>query len=72
MADELAVLDRGITAALVALRRARAALEHSPNSTAVMRADMAESTLDGLLDQRWLAVLGARGTAPSELSAPHH
>jgi hypothetical protein len=49
--DELATLDRRITDALAALRCARAVVEHSANSTTLRRADMAERTLNGLLDQ---------------------
>jgi hypothetical protein len=52
MADELAVLDRCITDALATVRRARAAVERSTNSTSLLRAEVAERTLDGLLDQR--------------------
>jgi len=52
MADELESLDRRITDALNALRCARAVVEHSANSTTRWHEDMAERTLNGLLDQR--------------------
>jgi hypothetical protein len=52
MADALANLDRRITDALNALRFARAVVEHSANSTTRWHEDMAERTLNGLLDQR--------------------
>ncbi|HLM04347.1 MAG TPA: hypothetical protein VK402_04045 [Blastococcus sp.] len=71
MVDELAVLDRRITDALAAVRRARAAVEHSTNSTSLLRADLAEHTLDGLLDQRSRAVLERRDMALAGASAPH-
>jgi hypothetical protein len=72
MGDELAVLDGLITDALSALRRARAAVEHSTNSTSLWHADMAECTLNGLLDRRRRAVVdgldmalaGGRGPDP--------
>jgi hypothetical protein len=50
--DGLAILDRRIADALAALRCARAAVEHSTNSATRWHADMAERTLNGLLDQR--------------------
>ena len=52
MTDQLANLDRSIADALNALRCARAVVEHSANSTTRWHEDMAERTLNGLLDQR--------------------
>jgi hypothetical protein len=52
MADDLADLDRRITDALTALLCARAVTQHSANSTSRWHEDMAERTLNGLLDQR--------------------
>ena len=52
MDDELAIIDRRITDALAALRCARAAVEHSANNTTRWHQDLAERTLNGLLDQR--------------------
>ena len=52
MANELVKLDRRITEALNALRCARAVVEHSANSTTRWHEDMAERTLNELLDQR--------------------
>jgi hypothetical protein len=50
--DGPAILDRRITDALAALRCARAAVEHSANNTTRWHEELAERTLDGLLDQR--------------------
>jgi hypothetical protein len=69
MPDDLMLLDRRITDALAALRHARAAVEHSTNSASVMRANIAECTLNALLDQRRragsdhrdMALAGGRG-----------
>jgi hypothetical protein len=63
MAEELTVLDRRITDALAAVRRARAAAEHSTNSVSLLRAELAENELDGLLDQRRRVVLDPRDVA---------
>jgi hypothetical protein len=52
MADGLADLDRRITEAMTALRCARAVAQHSANSTTLWQEEMAERTLNGLLDQR--------------------
>ena len=52
MADELAVLDRRITEALAALRCARELAGHSADSSTRWEEDMAERTLDRLLDRR--------------------
>ena len=74
MDDGLAILDRRITDALAALRCARAAVEHSANSTTRWHEDQAERTLNGLLDQRLRAQMqdhasvlaGATVGSPSE------
>jgi hypothetical protein len=58
MAEDLATLDRRITDALAALRRARRVVERSANGTTRWREDMAERTLDGLLEQRSRAQSG--------------
>ena len=63
MADELANLDRRITDALAALRRARAVVEHSANGTTHWQQDVAERSLNGLLDQRSRAELNQRRLA---------
>jgi hypothetical protein len=68
MADELRNLDRRITDALNALRCARAVVEHSPNSTTRWHEDMAERTLNGLLDQRPHSRLGEHATVPARVS----
>ena len=60
MDDELAILDRRITDALAALRCARAAVEHSANSATRWHEDVAERTLNGLLDQRLRAQMKDR------------
>ena len=52
MADDLADLDRRITDAMTALRCARAVAQHSANSKTRWHEEMAERTLNGLLDQR--------------------
>jgi hypothetical protein len=52
VADDLARLDRRIADALTALRCARAVAQHSANSKTRWHEEMAELTLDGLLDQR--------------------
>ena len=63
MVDELADLDRRITDALATLRRARAVVEHSANSSTRWREEIAERTLDGLLDQRSRASSDGRAMA---------
>jgi hypothetical protein len=63
MADQLAVLDRRITEALAALRRARGAAEHPGDTIPLSNEDMAERRLNGLLDQRGRVVLEQRETA---------
>ena len=60
MADELANLDRRITDALAALRRARAVVEHSANGTTQWQQDVAERSLNGLLDQRYRTAMNER------------
>jgi hypothetical protein len=65
MADELATLDRRITDALNALRCARAVVEHSTNSTTRLHAEMAERTLNGLLDQRPRAQMNEHAMLPA-------
>ena len=52
MADDLADLDRRITDAMTALRRARAVVQHSADGEARWHEEMAERTLNGLLDRR--------------------
>jgi hypothetical protein len=52
MPDDLADLDRRITDAMTALRCARAVAQHSANSNTPWHEEMAERTLNGLLDQR--------------------
>jgi hypothetical protein len=52
MADDLADLDRRITDAMTALRRARAVAQHSANGQTRWHEEMAERTLNGLLDRR--------------------
>jgi uncharacterized protein (DUF924 family) len=52
MADDLADLDRRITDAMTALRSARAVVQHSANSATRWQEEMAEHTLNRLLDQR--------------------
>ena len=52
MADELAELDRRITEALRALRRARALGERAPTAETRWHEALAERTLDQLLDRR--------------------
>jgi hypothetical protein len=52
MADDLADFDRRITDAMAALRCARVVVQHSANSTTRWHEEMAERTLNGLLDQR--------------------
>lgn len=69
-ADELTALDRRITDALAAVRRARAAVEHSPNSSSLSGADLAERTLDALLDHRCRLVLRRPDRALAGVSAP--
>jgi hypothetical protein len=59
MVDGLALLDRRITDALAALRCARAAVAHSANSRTRSHEDLAERTLNGLLDQRLRAQMRA-------------
>ena len=74
MDDGLAILDRRITDALAALRCARAAVDHSSNNRTRWHQDLAERTLNGLLDQRLRAQLtehadalaGATVGAPSD------
>ena len=51
MVDERTNLDRRITDALAALRYARAVVEHSDNSTTRWHEELAERTLNALLDQ---------------------
>jgi hypothetical protein len=51
MVDEQASLARRITDALASVRCARAVVEHSANSTTRRQEDMAERTLNALLDQ---------------------
>jgi hypothetical protein len=63
MADELAVLDRRIAEAMVALRRARALSQHSANSETRWNEEMAERTLNGLLDRRSRHQIGERAKA---------
>jgi hypothetical protein len=75
MAEELALLDRRITEALAALRRARTMVGESANSTTGGREDMAERVLDRLLDQRSRAQLrahadGLAGTAAGPAGRP--
>lgn len=57
MDDELPIIDRRITDALAALRCARAAVERSANNATRWHVDLAERTLNGLLDQRLRAQL---------------
>jgi hypothetical protein len=52
MVDDLADLDRRITDAMTALRCARAVAQRSANSKTLWHEEMAERTLNGLLDQR--------------------
>jgi hypothetical protein len=52
--DDLAQLDRRITDALTALRRARDVNGHSPTSESLWQESLAECTLNGLLDRRRL------------------
>ena len=70
MVDDLANLDRRITDALGALRRARAAAEGSADRTARWRAEMAERLLDDLLEQRPRRALVEAGTPAG--TAPGH
>jgi hypothetical protein len=58
--EGLAIIDRRITDALAALRCARAAVEHSANSATRWHEDVAERTLNGLLDQRLRAQMKDR------------
>jgi hypothetical protein len=60
MADDLADLDRRITDAMTALRRARAVAQHSANSEALWHEEMAERRLNGLLDQRYRSAMNER------------
>jgi hypothetical protein len=62
MADVLANLDRRITEALSALRCARAVVEHSANSTTRWHEEMAERTLNALLEQRPRAQMSEHAT----------
>jgi hypothetical protein len=58
--DGLAILDRRIADALAALRCARAAVEHSANNTTRWHEELAERTLNALLDQRLRAQMTDR------------
>jgi hypothetical protein len=60
MPDDLADLDRRITDAMTALRCARAVAQHSANSNTPWHEEMAERTLNGLLDQRPGSAMGER------------
>jgi hypothetical protein len=57
MLDDLAELDRRITDALTALRRARDVSGQSPTSESLWEEALAECTLNGLLDRRQLCRL---------------
>jgi hypothetical protein len=63
MADDLADLDRRIIDAMAALRSARAVVRHSPNSETQWHEEMAERTLNGLLDRRPRTGVDGRPTA---------
>ena len=63
MVDAPANLGRRITEALAALRCARAVVEHSANSTTRGQEEMAERTLNALLDQLPRAESNSRAMA---------
>jgi uncharacterized protein (DUF924 family) len=67
MRDDLADLDRRITDAMTALRCARAVAQHSADSKTRWQEEMAERTLNGLLDQRPRSAMNER---PKTLAAP--
>jgi hypothetical protein len=67
MPDNLADLDRRITDAMTALRCARAVAQHSANSKTRWHEEMAERTLNGLLDQRPRSEINER---PKALAGP--
>jgi hypothetical protein len=60
MTDDLADLDRRITEAMTALRCARAIAQHSANSKTLWHEEMAERTLNGLLDRRPRSTMNER------------
>lgn len=53
--DDIAAIEKRIKSAYAALRGARAVHEHSPNGETCAVEEMAEATLNGLLD-RWREV----------------
>jgi hypothetical protein len=55
---DLSVLDRDITAALHALRSARAQAARSPNARTLRSEELAEWRLNGFLERRYLAQRG--------------
>jgi hypothetical protein len=63
MADDLTDLDRRIIDAMAALRYARAVVRHSDDSNTRWNEEMAERTLNGLLDQRPRSERNERPTA---------
>jgi hypothetical protein len=63
MADDLADLDRLIADAMTALRCARAVTAHSANSRTRRREEMAERTLNELLEWRPHCQIGEQAEA---------
>ena len=74
MADDLASLDHRIADAMTALRCARAKTLHSANSETRWQEEMAERTLNGLLERRPRCQIAEQAKALAEVTVglqPH-